>query len=249
LGARLWRSLSDQPVLRTFETADEASRAVGRAFAESVLRAVRARGRCAVALAGGQTPRRVYRTVADEHRDEIPWEGLHLFWSDERYVALDDPESNYRMAVETLLSSVPVPRDHLHVPDTSLSRPEEAAERYENDIRAFFGPESPQLDWTFLGLGEDGHVASLFPGSDALLAPGDRLVLPVFGSAKPPPVRLTMTLDLINQSREIHFLVFGRRKREILRKVLEGDGTLPAQRVAPIAGAPIFWADREAAPG
>jgi 6-phosphogluconolactonase len=240
--------LSDQPILRTFETADEASRAIARAFAESVLRAVEARGRCTVALAGGQTPRRAYQAIADEHRDGIPWNDVHLFWSDERYVPLDDPESNYRMAVETLLSSVPVPRDHLHVPDTSLSRPEEAAERYENDIRNFFGPESPRLDWTFLGLGEDGHVASLFPGSDALLAPVDRLVLPIFTSAKPPPVRLTMTLELINQSREIHFLVFGRRKREILRKVLEEGETLPAQRVAPIAGTPIFWVDREAAP-
>lgn len=240
--------MSDKQTLRIFETADEASRAVAHAFAESVRGAVESRGRCAVALAGGRTPRPVYRAIASEHRDRLPWNDTHFFWSDERYVPRDDPESNYRMAEEAFLSSVPVPRENLHVPGTSLASPEEAAKGYENDIRSFFDRERPRLDWTFLGLGEDGHVASLFPGSTAFLEPGDHLVMPVATSSKPPPIRLTMTLALINLSREIHFLVFGRGKRKILYDVLGGGDRLPAQRVAPTSGSLVFWADRDAAP-
>lgn len=241
-------SPSLDPSLRVYETAKEASRAVARAFVDAAHQAVGERGRFVVALSGGGTPRRVYELLRSEHGRASFWPDAHFFWSDERFVPPDDAESNARMARDALLDLVPVPEGNLHTPLTTSVSPEEAARLYEQEIEAFFHPDRPRLDWTFLGLGEDGHVASLFPGSEALLHPGERLVLPVRTEAKPPPVRLTMTLPLLNASREIHFLVFGRGKREILRRALEPGDALPAQRVGSGTSRVVWWADREAAP-
>ena len=240
--------MSGESTLRIFHTAEEAARAVAAAFASAARRATEDRGRFAVALSGGTTPRPVYELLASEHRDAIPWSRIHFFWSDERFVPRDDPESNFRMAREAFLDAVPLRKSQLHLPPAPPGDVGRAAERYEEDILAFFRPASPVLDWTFLGLGEDGHVASIFPGSPALLRAGTRLVLPVETEAKPPPLRLTMTLELINRSREVHVLAFGEPKRDILREVFAGGTTLPAQRVRTAAGPPVWWVDRSAAP-
>jgi 6-phosphogluconolactonase len=233
--------------LRVFKDLEELSAAAAGAFADAARDAVRERGRFSVALAGGGTPRTLYRSLAAGFRDSIPWSGVHLFWSDERFVPPEDPDSNYRMVRDSLLDRVPVPEGNVHRPETEHDNPEESARRYERALRTFFDPEPPRFDWMLLGLGEDGHVASLFPGAEAL-EERRRLVVAVRDSPKPPRVRLTMTLPLINQSREIHFLVSGRGKHRILFDILRGSvNGLPARRVQPEEGSLHWWLDRRAA--
>ncbi len=229
--------------LEVFDDAQALSRAAARALVDRSRQAFSERRRFALALAGGTTPKLLYGLLASEFRDELPWQCVHLFWSDERYVSRDDPDSNYRMAREVLLDAVALPSDNLHPPEVGLPDPDEAARRYEQTIRNFFAPHEPRLDWTFLGLGEDGHVASLFPGS-AALEEERRLVVAVRDSPKPPPVRLTMTLPLINGSREVHFLVSGEAKHEALAQSHRQGAELPAQRVR--QDATFWWVDRQA---
>jgi len=238
---------STSTYLRVFKDLEELSAAAAGAFADSARRAFRERGRFSVALAGGGTPRTLYRSLAAGFRDSIPWGGVHLFWSDERFVPPEDPDSNYRMVRDSLLELVPAPEENVHRPETALGDPEESALRYESALRSFFDPEPPRFDWMLLGLGEDGHVASLFPGAEAL-EERERLVVAVRDSPKPPRVRLTMTLPLINQSREIHFLVSGPEKHRVLFDVLRGsENGLPARRVRPAEGSLHWWLDRAAA--
>jgi 6-phosphogluconolactonase len=233
--------------LRVEHDVERLALAVARAFVEAAKVAVRERGRFTVALSGGHTPVPLYRALAAAPPGDISWADVHLFWSDERFVSPDAAESNYRMARETLLSGVSIPAENVHRPETELDDPGESARRYEDDIRAFFGSSPPRLDWILLGLGEDGHVASLFPGSSAL-EERQRIVLAVRDAPKPPATRLTMTLPLIDAGREIHFLVSGRDKQEILYRVLgASDGPLPAQRVHPTEGIVHWWVDRLAA--
>ena len=240
-------AVSTSTYLRVLEGLEELSAAAAGAFAEAARRAVRERGRFSAALAGGGTPRTLYRSLAAGFRDSIPWSGVHLFWSDERFVPPEDPDSNYRMVRDSLLELVPVPEGNVHRPETELGDPDDCARRYEDALRSFFDPEPPRFDWMLLGLGEDGHVASLFPGAEAL-EERRRLILAVRDSPKPPRVRLTMTLPLINQSREIHFLVSGRGKHGILFDVLRGsENGLPARRVEPGKGSLHWWLDRAAA--
>ena len=236
--------------LAIFEDRKGLSRAVARALVDASQRATRARGRFALALAGGSTPALLYEILATEHRDQIPWAQTHLFWSDERYVPSDHRDSNYRMVRETLLDSVPLAAENVHAPDTAAGSPDESAARYERTIRDFYAPKEPGLDWILLGLGEDGHIASLFPGAPAL-EETQHLVVAVTDSPKPPPVRVTMTLPLINGSREVHFLVSGESKRAALAGSrgggtgTGGDARLPAQRVR--RDATFWWVDRDAA--
>lgn len=231
--------------LRIYSDKMKLSRAVAEAFVE------RASGteRFSVALAGGSTPRLLYELLATDYRDRAPWERIHFFWSDERYVALDHADSNTFMARRALLDPIDVPESNIHVPPVGLANPEVAAREYEEELRRYFGGGAPCFSWVLLGLGEDGHVASLFPGSSSL-AELDRWVIVVRDSPKPPPVRLTMTLSLINQAEEVHFLVAGAGKAERLRATIEGPAapaSLPAQNVRPVNGTLTWWLDEEAA--
>lgn len=230
--------------LKVFDDVGALAVELVRRFTRAAGAAVRERGRFAVALSGGRTPEPVYRQLAANGTGAIPWSAIHLFWSDERFVAPDDEQSNYRMVRELLLSSVAISASNVHRLATELPDPDETARKYEEHLRAFFGSSEPRFDWVFLGLGEDGHVASLFPGSPAL-EENQRLVVAVRGAPKPPPVRLTMTLPLLNAAREVHFLVCGREKRSILTRVLAGPGgELPAQRIRPTEGRLCWWVDR-----
>ena len=217
--------------LKCFEDREAMGRAVAAAFVE----AAQAVESFTVALAGGRTVEPLYRCLASEHRDDVPWEQVHVFWSDERYVPPTDPDSNVRMAHELLLNHVPIPEENVHAPRTDLAEPGEAALRYEETLREHSG-----LDWVLLGLGEDGHVASLFPGRPEL-AEKQRIVVAVHDSPKPPPIRLTLTPAAINAAREVHLLVAGAPKRVALEAVLDGkvlDWT---------AGNVMIWTDRQAA--
>jgi 6-phosphogluconolactonase len=174
---------------------------------------------------------------------------VHFFLSDERYVPGDHPDSNYRMVREALFDKVPVPATSIHIPPTDLSEPDEAALRYEEEIRDFLGRGASRLDWVLLGLGEDGHVASLFPYSP-LLAETKRWVIAVRDSPKPPPLRLTMTLPLINRASQVHVLVIGKAKAGALRSALtepRSSRRSPAQGIKPVEGTVTWWVDEEAA--
>lgn len=229
-----------------YDDAAALSRAAGLAFVGCAQRAVADTGRFVVALAGGTTPRLLYRLLATEFRLDVPWQDVHLFWSDERYVSPDDSASNFGMVRRTLLDDVPIPDDNIHPVDTSIVDPDEAARRYEQDLRLVLTSRQPRFDWMLLGLGDDGHVASLFPGS-ALLDEASRLVRAVTDSPKPPPVRITMTLPLICASREVHVLVSGRNKGDALLRSLEPGDALPSQLVSAGSANSSWWVDRDAA--
>jgi 6-phosphogluconolactonase len=226
--------------------------ALSHAAVEEVLRvaaeSVAARGRCAIALSGSHTPARMYSLWATNYIAHTPWDKLHLFWSDERFVPQDDPRSNYRMARETLLARIPIPAANVHPIVTTFSRPQQAADAYEKELRKFFGSSPPAFDVQLLGIGGEGHTASLFPGSPAL-EEKQRWVAAVRAPAEPPD-RLTLTPVVLNCGRNTFFLVAGENKREILAAIrAEADSALsqyPATRIRP--SGPVLWfLDRAAA--
>ena len=217
------------------------------ASAAIIKAAVQATGRCSIALSGGHTPRGLYMRWASHFADEIPWRDVHVFWGDERFVPPDDPRSNYRMAKEALLDRVPFPAANIHPTPTSMGTPEIAAEAYETEIRQHFHGDRPRFDLLLLGLGAEGHTASLFPESPAL-DEATRWVLPVTVPADPPS-RLTLTLRAFNDAAYTYFLVAGSDKAGALNHILSGTTdvrTYPAAGIRP-AGTLIWWVDREAA--
>jgi 6-phosphogluconolactonase len=203
----------------------------------------------AICCSGGSTPKRLYEVLAEPAiGSRFPWERAHWFWGDERFVPHDHPDSNYRMVVDALLSRVAVPAGNIHaIPTTGLS-PEEAAVAYEKTLMAFYGadtltPTRPLFDVTLLGIGEDGHTASLFPGHPAL-DEVDRWALAVIGAKS--EARITLTYPVLDSSRDAVFLVTGASKREPVARARSGDRTLPAARVRPV-GRLQWFADRAAA--
>ena len=227
--------------------------ALARAAAEGVAglaqTAVQERGRFTIALSGGKTPVALHRVLAGEFRDRIPWEKVEVLWGDERYVSPEDPRSNYRMAQETLLRHLPIPGPNIHPIPTLLPEVEHAAQAYEQTLRSHFPGRWPRFDLVLLGLGQDGHTASLFPHSPALEERA-RVVVAVRAEAE-PPLRLTLTLPAINQAANIYFLVAGREKSEALRCALEGGGVTacPAAGVRLRQGNLVWWVDEGAASG
>jgi 6-phosphogluconolactonase len=231
---------------------DAASVARGAAERLSLLacEAVENRERFSLVLSGGSTPGALYRLLAAEpYASQILWTGVHLFWGDERSVPPGDPGSNYHLAYETLISQVPIPAENVH-PMPGELEPEAAARAYESALTDYFcGPHS-RFDLVLLGLGGDGHTASLFPGSRAL-EESQRLALPVQASYQDRPAhRVTLTLPAINAARDILFLVTGETKSAIVAAVLDGPKVgLPAQRVRPTAGQVTWLLDAVAAAG
>jgi 6-phosphogluconolactonase len=193
-----------------------------------------------MALSGGSTPKLLYQEIASPHyRERIEWRRLELFWGDERFVPHTDERSNYRMVRETLLAHAPVLIDHVH-PIVTEGDPETSAHRYEALLHAVSGsdvlqPEEPLFDLVLLGLGEDGHTASLFPGATSLQE-STRWVVAVKGPTEP---RITLTYPAIDSSRAIAFLITGDDKADIVRRVYEGDERLPASRVRSDGG--VSW--------
>jgi len=209
-------------------------------------------GRFALNLSGGSTPKRLYGLLAsDAFRERIDWDRLHLFFGDERYVPWTDVESNHRMVREALTDHVPIPAGNVHGIPTEGVTPEEAARACEADLAAFYGAEAldparPLFDVTLLGLGPDGHTASLFPGTPAL-DERVRWAVPVIGE-KPPPQRITMTYPVLDSSAVVAFLVAGADKHAMVARVRGGDASLPAGRIAAV-GETIWFLDRAAAEG
>jgi 6-phosphogluconolactonase len=234
---------------RVFPDLDALSRAALEELLRAMQEAIKQRGRFAVALAGGRTPSKLYAlwAHAENYGVRTPWDRVHLFWGDERYVPHDDPASNYRMARETLIEHVPIPAGNVHAMPTDLPEPAKAAEAYEAELRGFFGAGAPAFDLQLLGLGVEGHTASLFPGSPAL-EEKERWVAAVQVAAKPPR-RLTLTPVVLNQGRNTFFLVSGADKREILAALRSEPSSktsqYPAARIQP-AGRTLWFLDETA---
>jgi 6-phosphogluconolactonase len=232
------------PDIRIFGDPRDLAEAAVQMFVEEAEKAIKETGCFAVALAGGSTPKRAYEMLATGYDGEdLDWGKVHVFFGDERCVPPDHMDSNYRMAYEALLSRIPV--GSIHRMRGELS-PHEAAVLYEEELTAFFrGP--PRLDLILLGIGEDGHTASLFPRTPALEV-ADRWVVenPV---EKLGIVRLTLTVPAINAARKVAFLAAGEGKAKALREILEGDADLrdyPAKLVRPASG-PVWMVDQTAA--
>jgi 6-phosphogluconolactonase len=198
--------------------------------------------RVTICLSGGSTPKLLYETLASKpFCDQFKWDRVHWFWGDERYVPHGDPLSNFKMVKEAMLSKVPVPPANIHAIPTSFKDPKQAASAYQKELQSHYGaakldPERPLFDVTLLGLGPDGHTASLFPKTKVL---DERLhwVEAVIGAK--PEVRITLTYPALESSAAVAFLVTGREKKEIASRVLIGAPELPASGVRPVGT--LYW--------
>ncbi len=228
----------------TLETPELLAQHVARFIADAIAAKP---DRFTIALSGGSTPKRLYEILAAApFADSIPWERVHLFWGDERLVPHTSPDSNYRMTCEALLDHVPIPVANIHPVPEGLA-PEQAARQYEQALKTHYGSEAlnaarPLFDITLLGLGENGHTASLFPDT-ASLEETRAWVVPVIENVPQP--RLTLTYPAIASSRTVAFLVAGGNKASVLRRVLDGDRTQPAARVTSV-GDLIWFIDKAA---
>ena len=236
--------------LRVYDNPEEVARAVASRFVEVSREAIETRGRFSVALAGGSTPKRVYELLASEEwRAQVAWARVHVFFGDERCVPPEHPDSNFRMARESLLARVPLPAENVRRL-RGEGDPAESAAMYEAALRAFFDGEPwPRFDLVMLGMGDDGHTASLFPGSPALREQTAWVVAAHVEKLR--AYRLTLTLPAINHAENVMFVVTGASKSERLREVLAAPKVSdppPAQLVRPTR-APLEWfLDKAAAP-
>jgi 6-phosphogluconolactonase len=225
-----------------------------RRFVALAAEAVAARGRFTVALSGGSTPKALFELLAtDEWRGRVEWGKAHLFWGDERFVPKDHADSNYRMAREALISKIDIPQGNVHRVHTEDGTADEVATVYERTLREVFGlgeGSVPRFDLIHLGLGDDGHTASMFPGTRAMHET-ERLVVAVWVE-KFRTHRVTMTPVVLNNAAEVQFLVAGASKREVVPQVIRGayePDRLPSQTVRPHDGVLRWLLDRDAAAG
>jgi 6-phosphogluconolactonase len=241
--------MSDQTrtTVERFETPEAVAERAADLFAEAAGDAIRARGRFRVALAGGKTPAFFHQILATAPwAGLVPWASTHVFFGDERCVHECSPERNDLVAREVLFTVVNLPPENVHRIDTY--HPDGAA-MYERELRHCFaaGPaEIPSFDLLFLGVGPDGHTASLFPGRPELEEEG-RLVVKVAGAPLPPPNRVTMTFPLLNRARLVVFLATGDNKADVVARAVAGDRDLPAARIAPVEGRLVWLLDAGAA--
>ena len=235
-------------MVAVYDDSEALSRAVANLFAEEARRAVEAHGRFIVLLSGGETPRRSYELLGQAPlRSSIPWRAVHVFWGDERWVPQNDPRSNFGMVRRAFLDRVPLEEEQIH-PVPYENSPHESALHYERMLRSFFDVAAPRFDLVLLGLGEDGHTASLFPDS-SVLDEWYRWVCEVY-VAEQDLYRVTTTPLLINQAALVAFVVAGSGKAAILSRVLEGGSDpkqIPAQLIKPAQGRLLWLADRDAA--
>jgi 6-phosphogluconolactonase len=231
-------------------TSAEITRAAADLFAQAANDAITSRGVARIAISGGSTPKNMFELLAAEYADKIPWDKLQLFWVDERCVGPADPDSNYGMTKAALLSKVSLPEANVHRMEGELD-PEEAASRYESEIRNTFkleGAQTPTFDLLLLGLGPDGHTASLFPHTEGL----NELARICIANHVPQKDtwRMTLTWPVITQGRQVAFLIEGESKAEMVGTVFTGPydpETYPAQLIRPASGKLLLMLDAAAA--
>jgi 6-phosphogluconolactonase len=235
--------------VRIFDDVPALMRAAADEIALAARTAAGERGRFTWALAGGSTPRALYRLLAsDPYRERMPWNAIHFFWGDERHVPPDHPDSNFRMAREAMLDAVPVPPENIHRVPSQEPDAQRAAAEYEAALRSFFAlaaGEFPRFDLILLGLGKEGHTASLFPESE-VLHERERLVAALWVEAQ-KKFRITLTPPVLNHARRAMFLVSGEEKAEALRAVLEGPREPERYPAQIVEGNRLWMVDRSAA--
>jgi 6-phosphogluconolactonase len=235
-------------MIQTYADPEALSRAAADLFVAQARLAVTANGRFGVALSGGHTPRRTYELLAQSPwRDQVAWGQVHVFWGDERCVPPDDARSNYRMTREALLDHVPLPATQVYRIRGELA-PAKAAAEYQTLLEKFFQGGPPRFDLVFLGLGDNGHTASLFPGTP-VLEEKTRWAAEVY-VAEQNLYRVTLTAPLLNQAAVVAFLVAGADKAKVLQEVRTGPfepQRLPAQLIQPANGQLLWLVDRAAA--
>ncbi len=227
------------------------AQAAAQQIVERAQAAVATQQRFTIALSGGSTPRAVYELLArPPYREQMPWAATYVFWSDERAVPPDDASSNYRMACEALLQHVPLPKDHIKPILSQGENLDAAAQHYARVIQSFVPGSPPRFDLVLLGMGPDGHTASLFPHSPALAVTDALVTATPVAPLSPHVRRITFTRTLINAAAAVLFMVAGADKTATLHQVLEGPAQpemFPSQFVAPVAGTLTWLIDRAAA--
>ncbi|MBU1567487.1 MAG: 6-phosphogluconolactonase [Proteobacteria bacterium] len=241
-----------RPKIKVFKNRDELSAALAAHVAHLAARACAGQGRFSIALSGGSLIEIISSGLcSDPLRGSIDWSSWHVFWADERWVSSSSPLSNYGLAAKLFFSRVSIPRDQIHATDNAI-KPSETAKDYESVLAKIFQPPEgrmPRFDLILLGVGEDGHTASLFP-DHPVLAERRAWVVSVSDAPKPPPIRITMTLPLINNARNLVFVAVGPSKADIVSKVFNPqmqNQELPARLVNPSDGEVQWFVDRAAA--
>jgi len=252
-GPRDWNLEAMQQGLTVLDTADDLARSAAETLVRFARESIERRGRFVIALSGGSTPERLYRVLAGEprFRDAVPWSGVHVCWGDERHVPPAHRDSNYRMAREALLDHVPIPAVQVHRIASECADPASAAAAYEVTLRGVFDlgeGEFPSFDLLLLGMGADGHTASLFPGSPALRERMRLVVAPWVETLG--TYRITLTMPVLTSAGRTLLLVAGQEKAAALREVFEGPHLperLPVQCLRESRGVVTWLADRAAA--
>ena len=235
-------------MLKVYRDLEDASRNAAQILAEAAQTAVKERGRFSLVLSGGSTPRRLYELLAEPpYREQVPWDKTHVFWGDERCVPANDERNNAHMARLTFLDNVPIPYEQIH-PIVSTLPPIKAAEKYQDTLREFFSGHLPIFDFILLGLGDNGHTASLFPETPVL--DEKRFWVSEVYVSSLHMWRVTLTAPVLNRARKIVFLISGTSKAWVLNQVLNGPRSpkqLPAQLIQPQGGELLWLADQAAA--
>jgi 6-phosphogluconolactonase len=241
--------MASEPQIRIFASAEHLFHAAADNFCTLGARAIRERGRFTVALSGGSTPRGLYQELAKNFSTQLDWQKVFFFFGDERHVPPTDSESNYRMANESLFSKLAIPADHVFRIPAEMPDAGQAALAYEQTLRNFFRPSPgsfPRFDLILLGLGPDGHTASLFPGTTALEEKQHWVV--ANWVEKFSAFRITLTYPALNSAACVMFLVSGGEKSEMVRRALKDPAAdLPCQKVRPVDGELIWFLDQAAA--
>jgi 6-phosphogluconolactonase len=235
-------------MINVYRDLEDLSQNAAQILVEAAQSAIKAHGGFSLVLSGGSTPRRLYELLAElPYRNQMPWKNTHIFWGDERCVPADDERNNAHMARQILLDQVPIPDEQIH-PIASTLTPLKAAENYQDTLKEYFSSNSAAFDLVLLGLGENGHTASLFPGT-AVLDEKRYWVSEVY-VANLRMWRVTLTTPILNQARKIIFLVSGAGKAWVLDQVINGPRRpkqLPAQIIQPQKGELLWLVDQAAA--
>lgn len=238
-----------KPEIRIFKDLEELSRAAAELFVRQSAGSITERNQFLVALNGGSTPNRLFQLLATDFREQVDWSKVHIFWGDERCVPPDDPGSSYGQAREALLSAVPIPNTNIHRVEGELG-PDEASKAYALTLKQFASPplDWPRFDLVYLGMGEDAHTASLFPGSPVDVT---EPTMPVTAHYQDRPAnRVTLTPVVFNSARMIAFMATSEKKAQTLAEVLSdryNPELYPAQRIQPVDGRLIWLVDVAAA--
>ncbi|NTW02331.1 MAG: 6-phosphogluconolactonase [Oscillochloris sp.] len=239
------------PEVLIFPTVDDLVASAAQRIAGLIEAAISLRGSCLLALSGGSLPPNVYHQLAiPPLRNTIPWEHVSIVWADERYVPFDSPNSNYLITRQTLLDHVPIPSDQVYPVPTYYTTPGISASVYSHQIETLLAAHAGQIDIVVLGMGPDGHTASLFPGYPAIDAAEDQLAIAVEDAPKAPPIRISLTPSALNRAANAIFLVAGADKAAKVREALYGvynPHTIPAQIIRPTNGQVIWMLDTAAA--